>query len=72
LPAAATWWGIKLTAIRPRQSPFAMPAASERTFPELFAYRNAAKRNILILFLFVSHDCPCLTGMFLWSSSNRK
>jgi hypothetical protein len=54
LSAAATWWGIKLTAIRPRQSPFAMLAANARTLPELFVYRNAAKRNSLILFLFVA------------------
>jgi hypothetical protein len=49
-----------------------MVAASERTLPERFVHRNAAKRHSLIFFLFVLYDCPCRIGVLLTFSNNRK
>jgi len=72
LPVAAAWWGLKPTASRPRQSPLARIAASERTLHEYAAIRNALQRHRPILFLFVSDDCPGRIGMFLSSGNNRK
>jgi hypothetical protein len=49
--AAATWWGLKLTAMRPRQIPFAILAASGHALPERFVRLNAAKRHSLIFII---------------------
>jgi hypothetical protein len=47
-----------------------MIAASERTLPERFVQRNAAKRDSLNFLLSVSYDRPCRIGMFLSLSNN--
>jgi len=72
LSAAGTWWGVKLTASRPRQSPLVMIAASERTLPGRFMRLNAPKTRSPIFVLFVSYEWPCRIGMFLSFSKNRK
>jgi hypothetical protein len=51
-PAASAWWGVKPAARRPKQSPLAVIATTERTLAERWC-RNAANRRSPILFLFV-------------------